>query len=111
MKPLGRMIDPEYLERKVQQLWARDGDVNAIDVGLGFFVMQFTDAHDYDLALTSGPWFIFYHYLAVQPWKRNFKPQAKQITKKAAWIRLTNLPLDTMIRESSMFWGNKWVKF
>ncbi|KAI9092488.1 hypothetical protein K1719_027616 [Acacia pycnantha] len=95
VKLLVRMIDPEYLERKVQQLWACDGDAETIDVGSGFFVVQFTDAvRDYDLALIGGPWLIFDHYLAVQPQETDFKPMTEKISRIAAWIRLTNLPLD-----------------
>lgn len=63
------MVHPEYLEVKVKHLLAKYGEVDAIDVGAGFFVVHYSDERDYDLALTSGAWLLFDHYLAVQPWK------------------------------------------
>lgn len=42
VKLLGRFVVLEYLESKIQKMWAINGEVSAIDVGAGFFVVQFT---------------------------------------------------------------------
>ncbi|XP_028773840.1 uncharacterized protein LOC114730899 [Neltuma alba] len=64
VKLLGRMIHPELMESKVQKVWARMGDVTAIDVGSGFFVKQV------------------------------FDPKGEEINKIVAWIRISKLSLD-----------------
>ncbi|XP_028753465.1 uncharacterized protein LOC114713055 [Neltuma alba] len=46
------------------------------------------------MALTGGPWLIYDHYLSVQPWNQDFDPDEEKITKIAAWIRISKLPLD-----------------
>lgn len=43
VKLLGRMMSPEYLEQKLKQLWAKQGDVEAMDIGSGFFAVQFSN--------------------------------------------------------------------
>ncbi|XP_028761945.1 uncharacterized protein LOC114720467 [Neltuma alba] len=70
------------------------GDVTTIDVGSGFFVVQFTHKEDYNAALTGGPWLLYDHYLAVQPSKQVFDPEGEEINKIAAWIRISKLSLD-----------------
>lgn len=58
VKLMGRMINPDYLEAKLWQLWAKHGEVEVSDVGAGFAVVNFAHKNDYELALTGGPWLI-----------------------------------------------------
>ncbi|XP_028807535.1 uncharacterized protein LOC114762238 [Neltuma alba] len=94
VKLLGRMVHPVYLAMKLHQLWAKHGSVDTIDIGVGFFMVNFAHESDYEMALTGGPWLLYDHYLCVQPWKADFEPDEERITKISAWIRIANLPLD-----------------
>lgn len=94
VKLLGRMINADFLEKKLQQLWAKEGKVESMDIGHGFFVVRFAHEKDYELALLGGPWLIYDHYIAVQPWRPEFDPDEEVISKVAAWIRFDKLPVD-----------------
>ncbi|XP_028756309.1 uncharacterized protein LOC114715614 [Neltuma alba] len=37
---------------------------------------------------------IFDHYLAIQPWKPDFDPDAMEVTRIAAWVRIPKFPVD-----------------
>ncbi|KAI9088417.1 hypothetical protein K1719_029866 [Acacia pycnantha] len=80
-KLLGRKVNLEYLDRKIQHLWAKYGEVELIDVSSGFYVVNFSDVHDYKLALTGGPWLAYDHYLSVKPWKQDLIPMPKLFQK------------------------------
>ncbi|XP_028802579.1 uncharacterized protein LOC114757662 [Neltuma alba] len=107
VKLLGRMINPDYFENKLKQLWAKQGDIDSIDVGSGFFAVKFSNASDYELALTGGLWLLFDHYIAVQPWKLDFDPDEEQVSKIAAWIRIPKLALDYYDRGILHVLGNQ----
>lgn len=46
------------------------------------------------MALAGGPWFLFDHYLAVQPWKINFVPSDEMLSTMPIWVQLHKLPLE-----------------
>ena len=91
---LGRTIREDYLSMRLQKMWGYRGDVDTMEIGSGFFIVRLHSKEDYDFALTEGPWMIMEHYLAVQPWKSNFNPDAKEVSKIAAWIRIPKFPVD-----------------
>lgn len=61
---LGRMVREDALAVKVKQLW---GDVEAVDIGAGFFLVTCGKQEAYDRALIGGPWFMYDHYTSIQP--------------------------------------------
>ncbi|XP_028756700.1 uncharacterized protein LOC114715945 [Neltuma alba] len=84
-----------------------NGDIDSIDVGSGFFAVKFSNASDYELALTGGLWLLFDHYIAVQPWKLDFDPDEEQVSKIAAWICIPKLALDYYDRGILHVLGNQ----
>ncbi|XP_028777961.1 uncharacterized protein LOC114734506 [Neltuma alba] len=91
---LGRMVREDYLGMKLQQIWGHNGDVETLEFGAGYFIVNFKHQDDYEFALTGGPWLILDHYLAVQPWKPDFDPIEEEVSKIAAWVRIPQFPLD-----------------
>lgn len=94
VKLMGKVIREDYLLLKLQ-IWGLHGEqFELIDVGSGYFLVKFRKLDDYEVVLTGGPWMIMDHYLAVQPWKEDFEPDVEQITRIAAWVRISRLPMD-----------------
>ena len=71
---LGMNVREEIMARKLDQLW---GDVDMIDIGSGFFLVNCKKEETYELALAGGPWLLFCHYISVQPWRSDFNPEGK----------------------------------
>ncbi|KAI9107679.1 hypothetical protein K1719_021342 [Acacia pycnantha] len=57
-------------------------------------------------ALTGAAWMIYDHYLTVQPWEANFRPDNALIEKAAMWVRLPKLPLEYYDDEALTIIGN-----
>ncbi|XP_028801546.1 uncharacterized protein LOC114756776 [Neltuma alba] len=91
---LGRMVREEYLGQKLQKLWGYNRDVETLEIGSGYFIVNFTHTNDYEYALTGGPWLVLGHYLNVQPWKPDFDPDEEEVSKVAAWICIPKFPMD-----------------
>ncbi|KAH1121585.1 hypothetical protein J1N35_004745 [Gossypium stocksii] len=51
----------------------------------------FASKKDYKKVLIGGPWMIFYHYLVVQPWSKDFTTKESSRLKIVAWICLPGL--------------------
>lgn len=77
--------------KKMEQLW---GDVDTIDIGSGFFLVNCKRESTYEMTLTGGPWLIFHHYISVQPWRSDFHSERKKVSHISAWVRIARLPLD-----------------
>ncbi|XP_028751830.1 uncharacterized protein LOC114711581 [Neltuma alba] len=86
-----RMVREDILDKKVNQLW---GEAETIDIGSGFFMVNYKRTESYDLALTGGPWLIFDHYINVQSWKEDFDPNEEVVTKIARRVGVAKLPLN-----------------
>ncbi|KAK4272987.1 hypothetical protein QN277_021464 [Acacia crassicarpa] len=94
VKLLGRNIGFIALEKRLQAMWAKRGTFTLINIGHGYFVVKFTNQEDFSVALTGGPWMIYDHYLTVQPWEGNFRPDKAVIDKAAVWVRIPKVPLE-----------------
>lgn len=55
MHLLGKQVGFKILEHRLQQLWARMGVINLIDLGNEFFMVNFISQIDKDHALNEGP--------------------------------------------------------
>ncbi|KAI9106887.1 hypothetical protein K1719_022415 [Acacia pycnantha] len=85
VKLLGRNIGYKLLLSIIQKLWAKKGVLSLINIGMGYFVVKFTNKEDYLNSLTGGPWMIFDHYLTVRPWTPQFNPKRATVDKVAVW--------------------------
>ncbi|GLU18679.1 hypothetical protein SLE2022_349640 [Rubroshorea leprosula] len=57
--------------------------------------------------LTGGPWKIFDHYQAVQPWQPNFRPSYAKAPKTAIWVHFPELPTEYYEEPILRLLGNK----
>ncbi|CAN1181685.1 hypothetical protein LINPERHAP2_LOCUS35546 [Linum perenne] len=55
---LGKSFPFAFTSRKIQQIWAKKGDVSVSDVGWGFYVVKFQTIEDFDRAMFGGPWMV-----------------------------------------------------
>ncbi|KAI9080558.1 hypothetical protein K1719_037524 [Acacia pycnantha] len=93
VKLLGRKIGYRLLRSQFQKIWKPASQIKLIDLHDDYFLVRFHDDLDYQNSLLTGPWVIFGHYLAVQPWSPAFKPQTHVINQVMGWIRLPKLPV------------------
>ncbi|MFQ6651500.1 hypothetical protein Gotur_023803 [Gossypium turneri] len=63
------------LHNRIYSLLEPSQPFRLMDVENGYYLVQFQNRDDYDMALTQGPWIVFRHYLTVQPWTVDFDPQ------------------------------------
>ena len=54
------------MDKWIQRLWARKGDVRVLDLNEYLFLVQFAREDDYRHTLSNGPWLVANHYLLVQ---------------------------------------------
>lgn len=65
--------------------------MSIVDVGSGLFVAKFNLTEDHKFILSNGPWMIFYHYRAIQPWIPNFDLDMATVNKVATWVYILHL--------------------
>lgn len=81
IKLLGKSISFLTLRERLARDWRTEYEYEIIDVGMGYYVVKFKSISDCTSIITGGPYKIFYHYLAVQPWKSNFQPANAKFPK------------------------------
>ncbi|XP_057744969.1 uncharacterized protein LOC130962820 [Arachis stenosperma] len=94
IKPLGKLVNLQAIDRWVQRRWAKKGSIRVMDLVGNFFLVSFGSQEDYGHALFEGPWMIADHYLLVQRWRPLFMPMETQVQKIAVWVRIPNLPAE-----------------
>ncbi|KAI8012191.1 hypothetical protein LOK49_LG06G02302 [Camellia lanceoleosa] len=75
-------------------MWGLQGDFEATDLGLGFFLIKFKMMFVCSRVCTEGPWIITDHYLTVRRWKHDFKPSEAGGVATALWVRFPELPIE-----------------
>lgn len=93
VKLFGRTIGFRALQSRIEALWKPKGRWKVIDLENNYYMIQMGNEEDYVHALTGGPWVIFDHYLAVEPWSTSFDPAKHETSTIMAWIRLPGLPI------------------
>ncbi|MBA0711341.1 hypothetical protein Golax_010536 [Gossypium laxum] len=63
VKLLGRNIRYGVLHNRIYSLLRPSQPFLLMDVENGYYLVQFQNRDDYDMALTQGPWIVFRHYL------------------------------------------------
>ena len=91
-------------------IWHPRGKWTLIDIGYGFFIVQFDLPQDYQHAFMDGPWFVGDHYLHMQAWEVDFHPHVAKISTTAVWICLEQLPIEYYHPEFLKHVGNKLGK-
>ena len=110
IKLLGKTLGYRLLRSQLQHIWRPTGSFKLIDLEDNCFLVKFKELQDYELSLTKGPWVIFGHYLAVQPWSPDFDPQHFSIQRIMGWICLPRLPTHyyhkSVIRQIGSMFGD-----
>ncbi|KAJ4845599.1 hypothetical protein Tsubulata_005731 [Turnera subulata] len=75
------------------QLWKPGTSVEILDLGHGYYLVKFTSLVDLEKVITRGPWMVYDHYLTLNQWFPEFRPECDHLVKTMAWIRLPGLPL------------------
>ncbi|GKV45487.1 hypothetical protein SLEP1_g52559 [Rubroshorea leprosula] len=91
IKLLGKRIHYHLLCSRLSRVWQTEGGFEVIDIGNGYYVAKFSSPETCSRILTGGPYKIFDHYVAVQPWEPNFQPSWAQLPKTAIWVDRTTL--------------------
>jgi hypothetical protein len=91
IKLLGKNLGFVTLRERLQSLWKLSSPFEIIDVGHGFFMVNFAEACDRAKVMEGGPWMIFYHYQAVQTWTPEFAAPTTRVDKTLVWIRFPTL--------------------
>ena len=91
VKLLGKSISFFTLKARLHRDWKTEKDFDIIDIGSGYYVVRFCNPEDHQKILTGGPYKIFDHYLAVQPWEPNFQP-SNQTTQNGSLGTLPERP-------------------
>ncbi|GKV16725.1 hypothetical protein SLEP1_g27324 [Rubroshorea leprosula] len=107
IKLLGKTINYKLLCARLGALWRTESEFDLIDLGLGFYTVKFASLDDRNRILTGGPWKIFGHYLAVQPWQPNFRPSHAKAPKTAIWVHFPELPTEYYQEPILRLLGNK----
>lgn len=94
IKLLGKSISFFQLRARLTRDWRTEYEYEIIDVGMGYYVIKFKSNSDCMSVLTGGPYKIFDHYLAVQPWEPNFQPAQAKLPKTAIWVHFTGVPME-----------------
>lgn len=76
---LERRIRYKALENRLQQMWARKGDLNNVDLGQEYYLVTFSSEEDHGFTLMDWAWLIYSHYLSVREWGVNFCPSGDAI--------------------------------
>ncbi|KAJ8755067.1 hypothetical protein K2173_016666 [Erythroxylum novogranatense] len=93
VKLLGRRIGYRLLKNRLISMWNLSGSLKVIDLENDFFLVNLLNTDYYLTALTKGPWVIFGHALAVQPWTPTFRPSQGKVEKAVVWVCFPDLPV------------------
>ena len=63
LKLMRRPLGYRALQIRLAGIWHPSGTTRLIDLGYGFYIMQFDVLKDYQHALMDGPWFVGEQYL------------------------------------------------
>nr|POE75685.1 uncharacterized protein CFP56_23235 [Quercus suber] len=68
--------------------------MDCIDLGCDFFLIRLSLKDDHSRVLKEGPWFMNGHYLSINGWEPNFRPEVASLSIVAVWVRLPALPIE-----------------
>ncbi|CAL1394140.1 unnamed protein product [Linum trigynum] len=105
VRGLGRRVSYIPLEKRLNFLWARHGNIQISDMKNGCFLVRFKSKQDYELAAYGGPWMLGDIYLAVHRWYKGFNPWTSEVKSTMVWVQLPDLPVEFINAEAVMLIG------
>ena len=94
VKVFGKVVGFHFLHSRLTNMWKPSGKMDCIDLGYGFFLIKLSLKEDHARVLKGGPWFVGGHYLSIRGWEPNFRPENKNLSYVAVWVRLLGLPIE-----------------
>lgn len=94
VKLLGKQVGFFTMRDRLKTTWKTTGGLDVVDVGHGFFMVNFDLPEDKEKVIARGPWMLFDHYLAVRPWVPNFVASNVKIDRTMVWIRFPSLGME-----------------
>ncbi|CAN0905673.1 hypothetical protein LINGRAHAP2_LOCUS23805 [Linum grandiflorum] len=91
---LGRNVPYIPLERRLNAIWARNGQIQISDLKNGCYLVRFRCQEDYEWAINGGPWLLGDTYLTVHRWFKGFDPWRTTIKTTMVWVELPDLPIE-----------------
>ncbi|CAN1189178.1 hypothetical protein LINPERHAP2_LOCUS39739 [Linum perenne] len=80
------------VKRRLEALWARQGNIQVSDISNTFYLVRFANPEDYKCAAFGGPWKIFDYYFSVARWTPDFNEE-EPLKTILRWVRLPKLPI------------------
>ena len=107
IKLLGKTLSFFTLHARLLRDWKTEQEFEVIDIGQGYYMVKFASQSDCMSILMGGPYKIFDHYLAVQPWEPCFQPANAKLLKIAVWVHFIGVPMELYQEEVFMNLGDK----
>ncbi|CAN1168909.1 hypothetical protein LINPERHAP2_LOCUS28103 [Linum perenne] len=80
------------VKRRLESLWAKNGNIQVSDIANSFFLVRFEHSDDYQRAAFRGPWKIYDYYISVGLWTPEFNEE-EPLKTILTWVRLPKLPI------------------
>ncbi|CAN1222363.1 hypothetical protein LINGRAPRIM_LOCUS554, partial [Linum grandiflorum] len=88
---MGKSVGIQYMYDRLLAMWRPEGRLRMVDLDNYVFLATFDNPHDYDNALTGGPWMMLDHYLVVHSWDPSFRVSSNLPAKMVVWARFPKL--------------------
>lgn len=89
----GKSLGFNIMKARLVVTWNLLGAFEIMDVGHGFFMVEFDNEEDRNKVINGGPWMIFNHYLSVRMWCPEFNVTHATIDKTLVWVTIPSLNL------------------
>lgn len=109
-KCLGISVRSSVITQRVRSMRKPHGSLEVIDLGKDVFLFRFRLKNDLEKALFGGPWYILDHYLMLNQWQPNFRPNQNPFNKLVVWIHLPELPVEYYDKEALFLIASKLGK-
>ncbi|CAN0898841.1 hypothetical protein LINGRAHAP2_LOCUS19938 [Linum grandiflorum] len=94
VKGLDRRISFLPLARRLNLIWAKQGNIQISDLNNGCFLVCFREKSDYEITVIGGPWMLGDTYLTVRRWHKGFDPWNAEVKKIMVCVQLPDLPVE-----------------
>ncbi|KAM0888002.1 hypothetical protein ACQ4PT_028605 [Festuca glaucescens] len=102
---------PEALKNTVGKIWCPLKGVTCKDLGENVFRFTFHQVSGWRKALEEGPWMFEGEALVMEDFDAAKTPDEYEFCKIPIWIRVGNLPLGKLDKETGILVGNKVGEF
>ncbi|KAK8672311.1 hypothetical protein V6N13_110684 [Hibiscus sabdariffa] len=91
---IGKAPNFGFMQKLVNNLWGKHGDVEVSSAGDSLFVFRFVNASVRDWVLESGPWHFQNKLLILRCWEPNMSRMDFNLDRIPVWVHLSGVPLE-----------------